>query len=120
MREGRYPVTEAEETTKEGAAYGVDCPPPEKGGCGEPAGFRCVYTTEVRPVDSYGYRRTHVRPHKIGDMTRRPPHVRSNLATEKAGQREPGARRRAEQVGQVRPGRPARQIRAALADFDRR
>ena len=70
VAEGRYPVTEAEETTKDWIAYSVDCPD-----CGEPAGFRCVYTSGPDSATSaYGrprdYRYTPF--HLKGEMTKRP------------------------------------------------
>jgi hypothetical protein len=83
LAEGRYPVTEAEETTRDWIAYSVDCPE-----CGEPAGFRCVYTTGPETaVSAYGRPRDYLhlaKFHLKGDMTRRPHFARSNLAAEKA------------------------------------
>jgi hypothetical protein len=111
---GRFPVTEAEETTKDWAAYSVTCPE-----CGEPAGFRCIYTTEVRAFDLHGYSRTHVRPHRIGDMTIRPHHARSNVVAERDRRaRLLAARREAGPPGPAWPGEETRKIRAALAAFD--
>jgi hypothetical protein len=83
LAEGRYPVTEAEEGTKDWIAYTVDCPE-----CGEPAGFRCFYTTGPETaVSAYGRPRDYLHRAKFhlkGDMTVRPHYRRANLAAEKA------------------------------------
>jgi hypothetical protein len=85
--EGRYPVTEAEETTKDWIAYSVDCPE-----CGEPAGFRCFYTTGPETEQSaYGRPRDYLhlaKFHLKGDMTVRPHYQRMNVAQDVIRQRE--------------------------------
>jgi len=86
LAEGRFPVTEAEESTKDWMAYSVNCPE-----CGEPAGFRCVYTTGPdSPVSAYGRPRDYLYPGKMrfkGTMTVQPHYKRTNLALDKARQR---------------------------------
>jgi hypothetical protein len=85
LAEGRYAVTEAEETTRDWIAYSVDCPM-----CGEPAGFRCIYTTGPETaVSAYGrprdYRYTKMR--LKGTMTVHPHYQRVNRALSRARQR---------------------------------
>jgi len=83
--EGRYPVTEAEETTKDWIAYSVPCP-----ACGEPAGFRCVYTTGPdSEISAYGRPRDyrHTTMHLKGTMTVQPHYQRVNLVAEQNRQR---------------------------------
>ncbi len=91
--EGRYPVTEAEETTKDWIAYSVDCPE-----CGEPAGFRCVYTTGPETaVSAYGRPRVRRYGRELrlkGTMTVQPHYQRMNRALDLQAQRELRERRR--------------------------
>lgn len=93
VAEGRYPVTEAEETTKDWIAYTVDCPE-----CGEPAGFRCVYTSGPdSEISAYGRPRDYLhlaRFHLKGDMTVQPHYRRMNRAQDLYRQAELRARRR--------------------------
>jgi hypothetical protein len=121
---GRYAVTEAEETTRDWIAYSVDCPM-----CGEPAGFRCIYTSGPETeISAYGRTRDyrHAKLRLKGTMTVRPHYRRVNLALDRARQRAlreqraaERARRKAEPSGSAWPNEGTREIRAALNAFDR-
>lgn len=93
--ESRYPVTEAEETTRDWIAYSVDCPE-----CGEPAGFRCIYTTGPETeISAYGRPRSRLYGRELrlkGAMTVRPHYQRMNLAQDVMLRRELRERRRRE------------------------
>lgn len=107
LAEGRYPVTEAEETTRDWSTYSVDCPM-----CGEPAGFRCIYTTGPETaVSAYGrprdYRHTTMR--LKGTMTVHPHYQRVNLALDRARQRALREQRAAARKAAPRP-KPARPV----------
>lgn len=122
LAEGRYPVTEAEETHRDWIAYSVDCPM-----CGEPAGFRCIYTAGPETaVSAYGrprdYRHTKMR--LKGTMTVHPHYQRVNLALDRARQRalreqRAAARKAAPAPKPAWPNEETREIRTALAAFDR-
>lgn len=104
LAEGRYPVTEAEETTGDWVAYSVACPD-----CGEPAGFRCLYTSGPdSAVSAYGRPRDYrfARFHLRGAMTARPHQNRVRLARETAARRV-RARARAEARKAGPPPKPA-------------
>lgn len=93
LAEGRYPVTEAEETTRDWIAYSVGCPE-----CREPAGFRCVYTTGPdSEISAYGRPRVRQFSGKLrlkGEMTIRPHYQRMNVALDEERRRVVRARRR--------------------------
>jgi hypothetical protein len=99
LAEGRFPVTEAEESTKDWLAYSVDCPE-----CSEPAGFRCVYTTGPETeISAYGRPRDyrHSRLRLKGSMTVRPHYQRVNAALDVIRQR--AARERRHRLRRTRP-----------------